>query len=109
DYRALLSDINRPLVNRATLGIYPPASTVKPFIAVAALQEKVITPTTTRNDPGYWRIPNSKTRPFRDWLRWGHGEVDINKAIEESVDTFFYQIAYDLGIDRISKWMQEFG
>ncbi|WP_277869116.1 penicillin-binding transpeptidase domain-containing protein, partial [Vibrio sp. 10N.222.55.C12] len=55
DYRALLSDINRPLVNRATLGIYPPASTVKPFIAVAALQEKVITPTTTRNDPGYWR------------------------------------------------------
>ncbi|GAD80272.1 penicillin-binding protein 2 [Vibrio ezurae] len=109
DYRALLNDINRPLVNRATLGIYPPASTVKPFMAVAALQEKVITPKTTRNDPGYWRIPNSKTRPFRDWLRWGHGEVDINKAIEESVDTFFYQIAYDLGIDRISTWMGEFG
>lgn len=108
-YRSLLNDKNRPLVNRATLGIYPPASTVKPFIAVAALQEKVITPNTTRNDPGYWRIPNSKTRPFRDWLRWGHGVVDIEKALEESVDTFFYQIAYDLGIDRLSTWMQHFG
>ncbi|MFC5076877.1 Stage V sporulation protein D [Vibrio thalassae] len=108
-YKALLEDKNRPLVNRATLGIYPPASTVKPFIAVGALQEGVITPQTTRNDPGYWRIPNSKTRPFRDWLRWGHGKVDILKAIEESVDTFFYQIAYDMGIDRLSKWMMMFG
>ncbi|MBD1555833.1 penicillin-binding protein 2 [Vibrio sp. S9_S30] len=109
DYRALLTDKDRPLVNRATLGIYPPASTVKPFIAVAALQEKVITTKTTRNDPGYWRIPNSKTRPFRDWLRWGHGRVDVLKSIEESVDTFYYQIAYDMGIDRISTWMMLFG
>ncbi|CAK4069118.1 penicillin-binding protein 2 [Vibrio sp. 16] len=109
DYRALLNDKNRPLVNRATLGIYPPASTIKPFMAVAALQEGVITPNTTRNDPGYWRIPNSKTRPFRDWLPWGHGKVDIVKSIEESVDTFFYQVAYDMGIDRISNWMMMFG
>ncbi|MEL7383222.1 MAG: penicillin-binding protein 2 [Pseudomonadota bacterium] len=108
-YRALLNDKNRPLVNRTTLGIYPPASTIKPFIAVAALEEGVITPKTTRNDPGYWRIPNSDTRPFRDWLRWGHGRVDIIKSIEESVDTFFYQIAYDMGIDRLSNWMMMFG
>tara|TARA_Y100001956_G_C4126478_1_gene190389 strand:- start:2314 stop:4203 length:1890 start_codon:yes stop_codon:yes gene_type:complete len=108
-YRALLNDKDRPLVNRATLGIYPPASTIKPFMAVAALQEGVITPYTTRNDPGYWKIPNSKTRPFRDWLPWGHGKVDIVKSIEESVDTFFYQIAYDMGIDRISNWMMMFG
>lgn len=108
-YRALLNDKNRPLVNRATLGIYPPASTIKPFLAVAALQEEVITTRTTRNDPGYWRIPNSNTRPFRDWLRWGHGKVDVVKSIEESVDTFYYQIAYDMGIDRISKWMKMFG
>ncbi len=108
-YRDLLNDKNRPLVNRTTLGIYPPASTIKPFIAVAALQEGVITPNTTRNDPGYWRIPNSDTRPFRDWLRWGHGRVDVIKSIEESVDTFYYQIAYDLGIDRISNWMMMFG
>ncbi|NOH97993.1 penicillin-binding protein 2 [Vibrio sp. 99-70-13A1] len=109
NYNALLTDNDRPLVNRATLGIYPPASTIKPFIAVAALQEGVITPNTTRNDPGYWKIPNSKTKPFRDWLRWGHGKVNIRKAIEESVDTFFYQIAFDMGIDRISSWMMMFG
>ncbi|MGF1695015.1 penicillin-binding protein 2 [Vibrio lamellibrachiae] len=108
-YNALLTNNNRPLVNRATLGIYPPASTVKPFIAVAALQEGVVTTKTTRNDPGYWKIPNSKTRPFRDWLRWGHGVVDITKSIEESVDTFYYQIAYDMGIDRLSSWMAMFG
>ncbi|MEF1253629.1 penicillin-binding protein 2 [Vibrio sp. M260112] len=108
-YSSLLNDKNRPLVNRATLGIYPPASTIKPFMAVAALQEGVVTPYTTRNDPGYWNIPNSKTKPFRDWLRWGHGKVDIVQSIEESVDTFFYQIAYDMGIDRISSWMMMFG
>ncbi|MDA0146892.1 penicillin-binding protein 2 [Vibrio sp. LaRot3] len=108
-YSALLNNKNRPLVNRATLGIYPPASTIKPMMAVAALQEEVVTPYTTRNDPGYWKIPNSKTKPFRDWLRWGHGKVDIIKSIEESVDTFYYQIAYDMGIDRISTWMMMFG
>ncbi|EMX0223766.1 penicillin-binding protein 2 [Vibrio fluvialis] len=109
EYSELLNDKDRPLVNRTTLGIYPPGSTVKPFIAVSALEEGVITPNTTRNDPGYWHIPNSKTRPFRDWLRWGHGKVDIIKALEESVDTFFYQIAYDMGIDRLSDWMMKFG
>ncbi|CAM2820114.1 Peptidoglycan D,D-transpeptidase MrdA [Vibrio mytili] len=108
-YRALLNNKDRPLVNRITLGIYPPASTVKPMIAVSALQEGVITPNTTRNDPGYWRIPNSNTRPFRDWLRWGHGRVDVVKSIEESVDTFYYQVAYDMGIDRLSTWMMKFG
>ena len=108
-YSELLNNKDRPLVNRATLGIYPPASTIKPFMAVAALQEGVITPNTTRNDPGYWRIPNSRTKPFRDWRRWGHGKVDIVKSIEESVDTFFYQMAYDMGIDRISRWMMMFG
>ncbi|OOF32521.1 penicillin-binding protein 2 [Salinivibrio proteolyticus] len=108
-YSALLNDRDRPLVNRATLGIYPPASTVKPFIAVAALEEGIITTKTTRNDPGYWRIPNSNTRPFRDWLPWGHGRVNIVQSIEESVDTFFYQIAYDMGIDKLSSWMEKFG
>ena len=109
DYNALLNNKDRPLVNRSTLGIYPPASTIKPMMAVAALQEGVITPYTVRNDPGYWKIPNSKTKPFRDWLRWGHGNVGVLKSIEESVDTFYYQVAYDMGIDRISQWMMMFG
>ncbi|MGF1739574.1 penicillin-binding protein 2 [Vibrio profundum] len=110
NYRLLLDNKERPLVNRATLGVYPPASTIKPFMAIAALKEGAVTPYTSRNDPGYWRIPNSKTeKVYRDWKRWGHGDVNITKAIEESVDTFFYQVAYDMGIDDISRWMKLFG
>lgn len=109
-YNQLLNNPDRPLVNRATLGIYPPASTVKPLIAVAALTEGVITPETTRNDPGIWYIPNARShKGYRDWSRWGHGVVDVKKALEESVDTFFYQVAFDLGIDRLSTWMNKFG
>ncbi|MFV0576129.1 MAG: penicillin-binding protein 2 [Vibrio sp.] len=109
-YSDLLNDPDRPLVNRATLGIYPPASTVKPLISVAALTEGVITPKTTRNDPGIWYVPNARShKGFRDWSRWGHGTVDVKKALEESVDTFFYQVAYDMGIDRLSTWMNKFG
>ncbi|WP_087019404.1 penicillin-binding protein 2 [Thaumasiovibrio subtropicus] len=112
DYRGLLNDNSRPLVNRVTLGIYPPASTIKPHLAVAALQEEVIDEETTRNDHGSWRIPGTDSRSaraFRDWKRWGHGKVNIFQAIEESVDTFYYQMAYDLGIDRMSVWMNKFG
>ncbi|MBW3696260.1 penicillin-binding protein 2 [Vibrio sp. T187] len=111
NYQRLLNDPARPLVNRTTLGVYPPASTVKPFMAVAGLQEHVITKNTTRNDHGVWRIPGSKpnSKAWRDWKRWGHGPVDVTKAIEESVDSFFYQTAFDLGMDRISTWMNRFG
>ncbi|MGF1753628.1 penicillin-binding protein 2 [Vibrio makurazakiensis] len=111
DYRKLLNDPDRPLVNRATLGVYPPASTIKPFMAVAGLQEHVISKNTIRDDHGVWRIPGSKSnsKAWRDWKRWGHGPVDVTKAIEESVDSFFYQTAFDLGIDRISTWMNRFG
>lgn len=110
-YSELLNDPAHPLVNRATLGVYPPASTVKPLMAVAGLAEHVITPTTVRNDHGSWRIPGSKanSKAWRDWRRWGHGNVDVTLAIEESVDSFFYQVAFDLGIDRISTWMNKFG
>ncbi|HIF9409075.1 TPA: penicillin-binding protein 2 [Photobacterium damselae] len=110
NYRALLNNPDHPLLNRATLGVYPPGSTVKPEIAVAALTIGVITPQTTYDFPGWWQIPNAKTtRKFRDDVRWGHGRVNIYKAIEESVDTFFYQVAYDMGIDRLSTWMKKFG
>ncbi|WP_028862867.1 penicillin-binding protein 2 [Psychromonas aquimarina] len=108
-YNKLLNDPDRPLFNRATLGAYPPASTVKPLVAAAALSEGVITPETTRNFPGWWRIPNSKSRKFRDDRHGGFGDVNIYQAIERSVNTFFYQIAFDLGIDRLSAWMSKFG
>ncbi|MGP1953277.1 MAG: peptidoglycan DD-transpeptidase MrdA [Arsenophonus sp. ET-KM2-MAG3] len=108
DYQTLLNNPSYPLINRTTQGLYSPASTVKPFIAIAALSENVITSNSTIFDPGWWKLPNSEKR-YRDWKRWGHGRLNVVKAIIESSDTFFYQIAYDMGIDRISKWMQKFG
>lgn len=108
DYRTLLNDPNRPLINRATQGVYPPASTVKPYIAVSALTAGVITPNTSLFDPGWWQLPGSEKR-FRDWKKWGHGRLNLTKALEESADTYFYQVAYDMGIDRLSEWMSKFG
>ena len=108
NYKALLEDPARPLYSRATQGIYPPASTVKPFIAVAAQTENVVNQNTTIFDPGYWMLPNT-TKRFRDWKKTGHGYTDLNKAITESSDTYFYQVAYNLGIDRLSSWMKRFG
>nr|WP_232352457.1 MULTISPECIES: penicillin-binding protein 2 [unclassified Gilliamella] len=107
-YKALLNDPNKPLYNRALLGSYPPASTVKPYIAIAALSEGVVTSKSVVNDPGWWQLPGTERR-YRDWLKWGHGKVDVLRAIEESVDTYFYQVAYDMGIDRLNAWMTKFG
>ncbi|MDH2998324.1 penicillin-binding protein 2 [Pasteurellaceae bacterium LFhippo2] len=108
DYKALLDDEDRPLYSRATQGTYPPASTIKSFMAVAGLTEGKISPGTTIFDPGYWILPGT-TQRFRDWKRSGHGRTDVNKAITQSSDTFFYQLAYDMGIDKMSDWMKRFG
>ncbi|AEW44424.1 penicillin-binding protein 2 [Serratia symbiotica str. 'Cinara cedri'] len=107
-YQMLLNDPNRPLMNRATQGLYPPASTVKPYIAVSALSAGVITKNTIIFDPGWWQLPGLKKR-FHDWKKSGHGYLNITKALEESADTFFYQLAYDMGIDRLSSWLTKFG
>jgi len=108
DYSGLLNDPNKPLINRATQGVYPPASTVKPYIAVSALTAGVITKATSLFDPGWWQLPGSDKR-YRDWKHWGHGRLNVTKSLEESADTFFYQVAYDMGIDRLSEWMGKFG
>ncbi len=107
-YNKLLSDQNRPLINRATQGVYPPASTVKPYVAVSALSTHVINLNTSLFDPGWWQLPGT-TKRYRDWKRWGHGHLNVTKALEESADTFFYQVAFDMGIDRLSDWMGKFG
>lgn len=107
-YRLLLENHDRPLLNRATQGIYPPASTVKPYISVSALILGIIHKNFLLFDPGWWKLPGSK-KYFRDWKRWGHGELNVTKALEESSDTFFYQIAYKMGIDNLSEWMKKFG
>ena len=108
-YKALIESKDRPLINRATQGRYPPASTIKPQMALLALNTKVINEKTTIKDPGWWIVPGSK-RKFRDWKKWGHGnKVNVIHAIEQSCDTFFYQTAYKMGIDRINPFMGQFG
>lgn len=108
DFNNLLHDNNHPLINRVTQGVYPPASTIKPYIALSALSIGNIKENSTINDPGWWELPGS-TKKYRDWKRSGHGIINITKALEESADTFFYQIAYDMGIERLSLWMKKFG
>lgn len=107
-YQALLQSKDRPLINRTTQGRYPPASTIKPQMALLALDTEVITEDTVIFDPGWWQVPGSKRR-FRDWKRWGHGKVDVTLAIEQSCDTFFYDTSYKVGIDRINPFMRQFG
>lgn len=107
DYRKLLSP-DKPLINRATQGAYPPASTIKQLMALVALEEGVVSETSSINDPGWFKLPNVE-RKFRDHLAWGHGKVDVYKAMMKSCDTYFYEVAYRLSIDKISTFMYKFG
>jgi len=97
---------DRPLNNRAIAGVYPPGSTFKPYMALAALELGKRTPRSTIHDPGYFEFGG---RRFRDSKPGGHGTVDLYKSIVVSSDTFYYQLANDLGIDAISGFMQQFG
>ncbi|MCL1068082.1 penicillin-binding protein 2 [Shewanella olleyana] len=107
-YSALLNDKSRPLINRATQGQYSPASTIKPHVALLGLEEKTITEKTRIWDPGFWQIPNVE-RKYRDWKRWGHGWVDVYSSIMDSCDTFFYDLAYKVGVDKMAEFMSKFG
>ena len=113
DYGALRDSPDLPLFNRALQGQYPPGSTVKPIFALAGLFYEVVTPQTKIRDPGWYRLPNDD-RLYRDWTwktrRAGHGTyVDMEQAIAESCDTYFWSLAYDLGIDRLHHVGQLFG
>ena len=99
---------DRPLVNRASSGVYPPGSTLKPFLALAGLEENVRSPDWSMWDPGFFSIPGSKHK-FRDWKKEGHGQVNLHKAIVESVDTYFYKLAHELEIDKIHTYLTLFG
>ena len=96
-----------PLINRSVQG-YPPASTVKPFLALTGLEEGVITPETRVWDPGWYQLKGLPNK-YRDWKRGGHGWVDLNRAIEQSCNIYFFKLAFELGITKISTMMEKFG
>lgn len=108
EYNRLLNHPGHPLINRATQGGYAPASTVKPLLCVMGLNEKLITTNGSFFGPPYFKLPGS-THQFRDWRAWGHGWMDLYRAIEISADTYFYDLAYRAGINRIHDYLDRYG
>lgn len=107
-WKALNDNPDHPLTNRATRGTYPPGSTFKPFMALAALHSGARTPSQSISDPGFFMLPGSSHR-FRDDKPGGHGMVDMHKSIVHSCDTYYYKLAWDMGIDNIHKELAPFG
>jgi len=108
-YRALNSDPDLPLFNRAVLAQYPPASTVKPIVGLAGLEYGLSTPQHRVYDPGFYQLGNEGRR-YRDWKRGGHGgRVGLHQAIVQSCDIYFFDLAHRMGIDRYHDFMQQFG
>lgn len=105
-WEELNTSIDRPLLNRPLIGSYPPGSTYKPFMALAALETGKRTPSNTISDPGYFWFGNHK---FRDDKVDGHGVVDMYKSIVQSCNTYYYNLANDLGVDTIHDFMKPFG
>ncbi len=107
-WKALNGSPEYPMVNRALRGIYPPGSTIKPFMALAGLELGLRTPTETILDPGYYSLPGSQHR-YRDWKKQGHGVVDLHKAVVQSCDTYFYRLAVDMGVEQMHDFLSRFG
>ena len=108
DYSALRDSIDKPLFNRALRGLYAPGSTIKPEVAIAGLDSGVISASTRVFDPGYFQLPNVDHK-YRNWNHSGDGWVDLNAAIMRSNDTYFYDLASKLGIERMHDYMAMFG
>ncbi len=106
NWRELNEHPSKPMINRAINGAYPPGSTFKPFMALAALEMGKRTPSQSISDPGYFNFGNHQ---FRDDKKGGHGSVDMYKSIVHSCDTYYYILANDMGIDNISKFMASLG
>lgn len=107
NYKKLLNPRNRPLLNRAVQG-YPPASTVKPLLALLGLEKNLISQTSRVYDPGWYQL-KAIDHKYRDWWTRGHGWVNLTKAIEQSCNVYFYNLAFKLGIDSITQMMEKFG
>jgi penicillin-binding protein 2 len=108
EYAALQDNVDRPLYDRAMRGVYPPGSTIKPLVALAALENDVIASDATRVCHGAFQLPGSRHR-FRDWKKGGHGTVDMHRAIAQSCDVYFYSVASLMGIDRMHDFLVQFG
>lgn len=108
EYALLRDDPNKPFLNRALSGQYPPGSTIKPILGLAALHYGVSAPWNKTYCHGYFSIPGNEHR-YRDWKIEGHGEVNMASAIEQSCDVYFYEMALELGIDRMHNFMSAFG
>ncbi len=106
-YSALRDDNNRPLFNRALTGQYPPGSTIKPIVALAGLHYGATWAGETMYAGPFYQLPGHK-RKYRDWKKGGHGRVDMYKAIIQSCDVYFYTLATELGIDKISEFLNQF-
>lgn len=108
-FNSLNHSEDRPLINRSLQGQYPPGSTIKPLIALSALNAGTANWQHTINDRGWYRLEND-TRRYRDWKRGGHGDaVDLAYAIMQSCDTYFYELAFNTGIDIIHNFLTPFG
>jgi penicillin-binding protein 2 len=107
-YSELRDSIDRPLFNRVLRGLYPPGSTIKPAVAVAGLDSGVVTGATRVFDPGFYQLPNYEHK-YRNWNRTGDGWVNLEMAIMRSNDTYFYDLAHKLGVDRLGKYLGQFG
>jgi penicillin-binding protein 2 len=107
-WKELNESPERPMVNRVLRGIYPPGSTIKPFMAMAGLELGLRKPEDTISDPGYFMLPNS-SHQYRDWKKGGHGTVDLRRSIAQSCDVYYYRLAYDMGIDRMHDYLAKFG
>jgi len=107
-YNEILNAPGRPLFNRALNGGYEPGSTLKPFVGLAGLELELVTPETRVFSNGKFFI-QGYDRPYRDWKDGGHGWVDVGSALEQSVNTYFYQLAMDMGIDRMHDYLAQFG
>lgn len=107
-YRDLLRSEDAPLLNRVLQGKYPPGSTIKPFLAFAALEYGVRQAQDETWCPGWYALKGSEHR-YRDWKKQGHGRLDLRQAVAQSCDVYFYSLAHDLGIDRVHDGLRQFG
>ena len=108
EYKALQVDRDTPLFNRALRGQYPPGSTIKPMLGLVGLHYGAVSWKTEISDRGFFQLSGNDHK-YRDWKKWGHGRVNMDKAVIESCDTYFYEMAVRLGIDQMSEGMQHFG